>query len=130
MPYTVTADAQHRLVEVVYSGPITVSTRVCAMEDGATLLQQHGFTRVLVDLRDAVPAGEPLDPANSFAARIAHRPRMRDSRLAYVTRPDEPSNTLIRNMVSSRHVAIAHFHAREDALRWLLREPWAGGLRD
>ena len=90
MPYTVQADEQHQLIEVVYTGPITSSTRICAMEDGALLLDAHGFARVLVDLRDASAAPEPLHAANAFAARIAHRPRVRNSRLAYVT-PSGPA---------------------------------------
>lgn len=123
MPYTVTVDEQHRLVEVVYSGPITVSTRICAMEDGATQLEAHKFTRVLVDLREARAVSEPLDAANAFATRIAHRPRLRDSRLAYVTRPDEHSSLRVQNPASARHVAVSHFHDRDEALHWLLKAP-------
>ena len=123
MPYTVTADEQHRLVEVMYSGQITTSTRICAMEDGAALLDAYGFARVLVDLRHAVAAGESRDVANALAARIAPRPRMRDSRLAYVSRPEGHADLLAGSVASARHAAVAHFHSRDDALHWLLLEP-------
>ena len=123
MSYTVSADEQHRLIEVVYSGPITSSTRICAMEDGATLLDARGFARVLVDLRDASAVPEPLHAANAFAARIAHRPRMRHSRLAYVAHPDQHANLLAQNLAAARHVAVAHFHERDAALNWLLQDP-------
>jgi len=123
MSYTVSADEQHRLVEVVYSGAITSSTRICAMEDGATLLDARGFARILVDLRDASAVPEPLHAANAFAARITHRPRMRNSRLAYVAHPDQHANLLAQNLAAARHAAVAHFHKRDAALNWLLQDP-------
>jgi len=120
MPYIVQADEQHQLVEVVYTGPITVSTRICAMEDGALLLEAHQYARVLVDLTAATAAPEPADVAHGYAARMAHRPRARNSRLAYVTLPQQPANLLMENLASARHVELRHFHARADALHWLL----------
>lgn len=123
MSYTVTVNEQYRLVEVVYSGQITTSTRICAMEDGATQLEAHRFTRVLVDLREAHAANEPLDAANAFAARIAHRPRMRDSRLAYVAAPGQHAVLLGQNVAAARHGAVAHFHCRDAALHWLSQAP-------
>ena len=123
MPYTVSADEQYRLVEVVYSGQITISTRVCAMEDGVTLLDSQQYRRVLIDLRAAVAAPESLDVGNAFATRMAHRPRVRDSRLAYLTLPHQHSNLLIENMAAARHLSLQRFNRREDALQWLLLEP-------
>jgi hypothetical protein len=140
MPYMVHADEQHQLVEVVYSGPITISTRICAMEDGAILLQARGYTRVLVDLSAATAVPEPADAANAFAARMVLRPRVPNSRLAYVVRPGPQSGllavtvppqrvpvtevsgaaALVENLAATRHAELRHFHARAEALHWLL----------
>ena len=120
MPYSVQADEQHQLVEVVYTGPITVSTRICAMEDGALLLEAHQYARVLVDLTAATAAPEPSDAAHGYAARMAHRPRTRGSRLAYVMLPQQAANLPMEHLASARHVELRHFHARADALHWLL----------
>ncbi|WP_159016841.1 hypothetical protein [Cognatiluteimonas profundi] len=38
MPYLVSVDGTHALVDVVHPGPITISTRIGALEDGAMLL--------------------------------------------------------------------------------------------
>jgi hypothetical protein len=122
MPYTVSVDERHRLVEVVYSGRITTSTRVCAMEDGATLLDKRQYTRVLVDLRAAVAASDPPE-GNSFAMRMSHQPRVRGSRLAYVTLPQQHGNLLLETMAAARHLSVQHFHERGAALAWLLLEP-------
>ena len=119
MPYMVQADEQHQLVEVVYTGPITISTRICAMEDGALLLDAHQYARVLVDLTAAAAAPE-ADPAHGYAARMAHRPRVRNSRLAYVTLPHQHSHLFMESIASARHGELRHFHARADALHWLL----------
>ena len=120
MPYLVHADEQHELVEVIYSGPITTSTRICAMEDGALLLDAHQYARVLVDLTAATAAPEPIAAAHGYAARMAHRPRARNSRLAYVTLPAQHPSPLMENVASTRHVELRHFHARAEALHWLL----------
>jgi hypothetical protein len=123
MPYLVSVDETHALVEVVYSGPITTSTRICAMEDGATLLSARQYRRVLVDLRAATAAPDaPGDPDN-FALRVAHPPQVRESRLAYLLLPEQPFDLLVGNFAAIRHAAVGQFHRREDALRWLLREP-------
>jgi hypothetical protein len=125
MSYLVHADEQHQLVEVVSNGPITLSTRICAMEDGAILLEARQYARVLVDLSAATAAPEPPQANNAFATRMAQRPRMRNSRLAYVTRPDVHANLLAAhalagNMASTRHAELRHFHSRDEALHWLL----------
>lgn len=123
MPYLVSVDATHALVEVVYSGPITTSTRICAMEDGATLLAAHQCRRVLVDLRAATPTPDPPDAADTFARRVAHRPQVQQSRLAYLFLPEQPFDLLVGNVATIRHAAVGQFTRREDALQWLLAEP-------
>jgi len=120
MPYLVQADEQHQLVEVIYTGPITISTRICAMEDGALLLDAHQYARVLVDLTAASAAPEHDATAHGYAARMAHRPRARNSRLAYVTSPGQHSSVLMETIASTRHVELRHFHTRAAALHWLL----------
>lgn len=128
MPYTVSVDHEHQLIEVVYSGQITISTRVCAMEDGAVLLESHCYSRVLVDLREAVTAAEPLNLGNSFATRMAQTPRVRDSRMAYLMLPHQHSNRLIEIMASARHLSLDHFTDRAAALAWLLGDAPPTGL--
>lgn len=123
MSYALHADEADKLIELVYTGEIKASTRVCAMEDGDALLFARGYRRVLVDLRDAVPAPE-ADGGASFPSRMAHRsPRASSSRLAYVTRPHSPFDLLAGNVAVIRHAAVGYFHRREDAVEWLLLEP-------
>jgi hypothetical protein len=123
MPYTVSSDEQSRLVEIVYSGRITIETRMDAMRDGVALLEALDYVRVLVDLRGSTAAPEPLDAGNAFATRLAYWPRLRDSRLAFVTLPSQYSNLLVESMAAARHLTLEHFHRREDALQWLLLDP-------
>jgi hypothetical protein len=123
MPYSLHADEARTLIELVYTGEIKASTRVCAMEDGDALLFARGYRRVLVDLREAVPAPKS-DGDASFPSRMAHRPpRMSSSRLAYVTRPRSPFDLLAGNLAVIRHAAVGYFHRREDAVEWLLLDP-------
>jgi hypothetical protein len=140
MPYMIHADERHELVEVVYTGSITISTRICAMEDGAILLQARGYTRVLVDLSAATAVPEAPDAVNAFAARMVLRPRVANSRLAYVVRPgpqpgllaatvppppaptagNRDAAALVNGIAATHHAELRHFHARTEALHWLL----------
>lgn len=120
MPYTVSIDDEQQFVEVVYSGSITVSTRVCAMEDGATLLESRRYRRVLVDLRAANHAPAPTEAGNTVANAMAQRPRVLDSRLAYLVSPTQQADMQVEHLVATRHAALQHFTEREDALEWLL----------
>ena len=120
MPYTVSIDDEQQFVEVVYSGSITVSTRVCAMEDGAILLESRQYRRVLVDLRAADHAPASTETGNTVANAMAQRPRVRDSRLAYLVLPAQQANLQVEHLTPARHAALQHFTQREDALEWLL----------
>lgn len=120
MPYTVSIDDTHCLVEIIYSGQITIDTRMDALNEGVVLLDARQYSRVLVDLRGSVATLEPLDAVNAFATRLAYWPRLRDSRLAFVTLPSQYSNLLVENMAAARHLSLQHFYRREDALQWLL----------
>ncbi|MDB6163533.1 MAG: hypothetical protein JWL98_965 [Xanthomonadaceae bacterium] len=122
MPYSVLVDDDNAVIEVVYTGPITTSTRVCAMEDGATLLSAHQYRRVLVDLRDAMPADDAADHGDSSSLRLAYRPPIQESRLAYLTTPEQPFKLLAGNL-TTRHPSVQPFHCREAALQWLVDEP-------
>jgi hypothetical protein len=119
MPYTVSIDEEHRLLEIIYSGQITIDMRQDAMQEGVALLEARQYSRVLVDLRASTAALEPLDAGNAFATRLAHWPRLRDSRLAFLTLPTQYSNLLVENMAAARHLSLQHFHRRDDALQWL-----------
>jgi hypothetical protein len=123
MPYSVLVDETHAVVEVVYDGHVTTSTRICAMEDGAALLSSRQLRRVLVDMRAAIPADDSRDTSDRLALQVAHRPQIDDSRLAYLVSPAQSFTALAGHLAASRHACVQQFECREDALKWLLEEP-------
>ena len=120
MAHELRTDPALALVEVVYRGPIGAAERAQAIHEGARLLSELGFRRVLVDLRDATIAAEPTHVLAELAHDMAHAPAVGSSRLAYVVTPEQEANRIVENMAMARHMRVGRFHERDDALAWLL----------
>ncbi len=123
MAHELRTDPALALVEVVYRGPTGAAERAKAIHEGARLLSELGFRRVLVDLREATIAVEPTHVLAGLAHHMAHAPAVGNSRLAYLVSPEQEANRIIENMASARHMRVERFHQREAALAWLLEEP-------
>lgn len=123
MPFHVSADPGLRLVRVTYDGPTTIDHRLRALAHGEALLRATGYRRILVDLREASSAEEPLDRSNAFATRLAQSEEVRLCRLAYLVPPHQHGNRLIETMASARHLEVERFEHADEALAWLCCEP-------
>lgn len=119
MPFHVSADHDHRLVRVTYDGPTTIDHRLRALAHGEALLRATGYRRILVDLREAVSAEEPLDRSNHFATRLALSEEVRMCQLAYLVPPHQHGNRLIETMAVARHLEVERFERVDEALAWL-----------
>jgi len=119
MPFHVSADPDHRLVRVSYDGPTTIEHRLRALAHGEALLRATGYSRILVDMRQATCVEEPLDRGNHFATRMALSEEVRRCRLAYLVPPHEHSNRLIETMAVARHLDVERFGDDAAALEWL-----------
>lgn len=119
MPFHVSADHDHRLVRVTYDGPTTIDHRLRALAHAEALLRATGYRRILVDLREAASAEEPLDRSNHFATRLAQSEEVRLCQLAYLVPPHQHGNRLIETMAVARHLEVERFERVEDALAWM-----------
>ena len=122
MPFHVSADPGHRLVHVAYEGLTTIDHRLRALAHGEALLRATGYRRVLVDMRQATHAEEPLDRSNAFATRMAQSEEVRQCRLAYLVPPHQHANRLVETMAVARHLDVERFERVEEALAWLCFE--------
>lgn len=120
MPHDLRIDDALALIEVAYHGEVGAAERAQAIHEGARLLSERGFRRVLVDLRDAVIAVEPTHVLAGLAHEMAHAPSVGSSRLAYLVTPEQEANRIIENMATARHMQVARFNERDAAIAWLL----------
>lgn len=128
MPYKLSVDTDHQVLEVRYSGVVSMAQRVQAWRESEPLLRDSGIRRVMIDLLQAVPAQEPLNAHNEFAAIILHEPLLLASRTAFVAPPAHPINHLVEVLTDAHHYPFSRFADRESALAWLLGNDPPNGL--
>jgi hypothetical protein len=120
MPYDLRLDPDHGLLDLRYTGVVSVAQRFEAWTLAAPLLASSGVRRILIDLTGAIAAHEPLLNTRQFVDRIVREPLLLQSRTAFVAPPVHPANHLIELLAAAHHYPFARFSAREEAIAWLL----------
>lgn len=128
MPYTLSIDTDHQMLEVRYHGVVAIAQRVEAWRESKPLLRDSGIRRVMIDLLHAVPAQEPLNAYSDFAAMLLREPLLLASRTAFVAPPAHPINHMVEVLTDARHYPYSRFADRESALAWLLGNDPPDGL--
>jgi hypothetical protein len=117
--FSITVDDGRRIVEVRYSGVITLEDRTRAVETGSRVLEESGYRKVLVDLSDAEMVMESPQKDSGFADVLSSNPQLASSRTAFLAGPDQSINWFIEMLAKARHYDCEHFTDREAALAWL-----------
>lgn len=117
--FSIHTDEARRIVEVRYSGTITLYDRARAVEAGSRVLEETGYRRVLVDLSNAEMAMEPPQEESRFADVLSSNPQLARSRTAFLANPDQSINWFIEVLAKARHYECEHFTDREAAHAWL-----------
>lgn len=117
--FSITIDDKRRVVEVRYSGTITLADRSQAVETGSRALEETGYRKVLVDLSNAEMAMEPPQEESRFADVLSSNPQLARSRTAFLASPDQSTNWFIEVLAKARHYDCEHFTDREAAHAWL-----------
>lgn len=122
MAHTLGSDDARGLIEVAYSGDITIAERLHVIEAAEALLDSTGYKRVIVDWRAATSRTEPLDLSNALATRLAVGSLQRGSSIAFVVPPGSHDNVLVSNLARARHATLETFTDRDRAIAWLLAQ--------
>lgn len=117
--FSIRIDEARRVIEVRYSGTITLDDRLQAVETGSRILEETGYRKVLVDLSNAEMAMEPPREESRFADVLSSNPQLARSRTAFLASPDQSINWFIEVLAKARHYECEHFTDREAAHAWL-----------
>lgn len=119
MSHTVTVDDGGRLVDVHYSGCVTVAHRTRAYRQTRELLDGTGYRRILIDYTLARPQAESFGDLNAFVSLISSDPVLQQCRIAFVGESQQLFNATVETLADARHYPFRRFHDRGSALAWL-----------
>jgi hypothetical protein len=119
LAYTVRVDHHHGLVDVRYTGSVTIASRTQAYRETLVLLEQTGCRCILIDYVDALPQAERIADISAFVRQIACDPLLHACRIAFVGRRGQLFNATVEVLAEARHYPFRRFHDRESALEWL-----------
>ncbi len=117
--FSIIIDESRGVVDVRYSGTITLGDREQAVEAGSRALEETGYRKVLVDLSSAEMAMEDPREESRFADVLSNNPQLARCRTAFLARSDQSINWFIEVLAKARHFECEHFTDREAAYAWL-----------
>ncbi|MGN6513692.1 MAG: hypothetical protein ACTHKZ_09020 [Lysobacteraceae bacterium] len=122
MPYTLHLDEANGLLDLRYRGVVSAAQRLEAWAESCPLLEASGIRRILIDLREAIAAHEPLQNMQRLANQLTREPILLQSRTAFVAPPAHPANHLFELLAGAHHYPFARFPDRAEAIAWLLSD--------
>lgn len=117
--YHITVNAERGVVEVAYSGRITLTDRANAVRDATAAVRQNGFERVLVDFSNARMDNHSPQQESVFADLLSRDETLAHCKTAFLSTPGQRINWFIELLARTRHFRCMHFHDRDDAYSWL-----------
>ena len=120
MSLEVDAESLPDILQLVFTGPITVAERAQALEACLAWIADRNPRRVLVDFTRGWPVASDPDASARHAENLARvYTDLGGARIAYLSRPEMRGPTPIELHAASRGYFYQRFTDREAALRWL-----------
>jgi hypothetical protein len=118
LPFEIDAESLPGILQIIFTGPVSVNERAQALEESLPMLASR--SRVLVDFADAAvvatASGVAGRHAESLAIAFADRP---DARVAYLTSMAHHAPLVLAALAAVRGYFYRAFTDREAALQWL-----------
>ena len=120
MPLKVDGESLPGILQLVFTGPITVEERAQALTACLEWADTHQPRRVLVDFTGGWPVPSPADASATHAENLARQyTALGGARIAYLSKPEHREPTAIELQAAARGYFYQRFTDREAALRWL-----------
>lgn len=119
MPYEVEVDERNQILILRFKGSSGLTDHVAAREEGARRMRELGFTRVLVDFRDAVNEMSSLERFE-FGKSLKDIELPPGHRMAVAVRDDDVGTEMVVAVAQTKKVGIRAFISIDEARAWLL----------
>ena len=121
MAYKIDLNELLNIVNVVYSGNVSLDMRMQAVEQVCSNLGHLKPLNILVDVRGLV-MGLSFEEQQDFGKHLATNPALTDARVAVLHEPDFNPNAIIDDSAFNNGYMLAQFSSQADAELWLLRK--------
>lgn len=121
MTYRINFNDSTEIVNVVYSGTVSLDMRKQAVEEVCT---EHGHIKplkIMVDVRELV-MDLSFEDQQAFGEHLANHPGLTYARVAVLHKPDFNPNFVIDDSAFNHGYKLAQFSTPHNAELWLLRE--------
>ena len=120
MPLKVDGKSLPGILQLVFTGPISVEERAQALAACLEWVATHQPRRVLVDFTGGWPSPSDAEAIARHAQNLAHHyTTLGGARIAYLSKPEHREPSPIELQAAARGYFYQRFTDREAALRWL-----------
>jgi hypothetical protein len=121
MSYRINFNESLEIVNVIYSGAVSIDKRKQAVEQVCSNHSRLKPLKILVDVRELVMDISFADQ-QAFGEHLANHPGLTHARVAVLHKPDFNPNLVIDDSAYNNGYVLAQFSSHADAESWLLRE--------
>ena len=121
MPYIIDLNKPLAIVNVIYSGKVSLEMRLQAVEQVCGNYGHLKPLKILVDVRELV-MDLSFDEQQAFGKQLASNPGLTNARVAVLHQPDFNPNAIIDDSAFNNGYMLAQFSSPDDAELWLLNK--------
>jgi hypothetical protein len=121
MIYKIDLNESLDIVNVVYSGKVSLDMRMQAVKQTCSDLGHLKPLKILVDVRGLVMRLS-FEEQQDFGKHLANNPALTDARVAVLHKPDFNPNAIIDDSAFNNGYMLAQFSSQADAELWLIRK--------
>lgn len=121
MTYIIELDKPLEIVNVIYSGKVSLDMRMQAVEQVCSSHSHLKPLRILVDVRELV-MDLSFDEQQAFGKQLANNAALTNARVAVLHKPDFNPNAIIDDSAFNNGYMLAQFSSPDDAELWLLNK--------
>ena len=120
MSYHINFNESLELVNVIYSGTVSIEMRKQAVEQVCSNYSHLKPLKILVDVRDLV-MDLSFNDQQAFGEYLANHPGLTHARVAVLHNHDFNPNVIIDDSAYNEGYVLAQFSSQTDAELWLLQ---------
>lgn len=120
MPYSINLNESLDIVNVFYSGSVSLEERKQAVEQVCSKYSRIKPLKILVDVRDLV-MDLSYEDQQAFGEHLANHPGLTHARVAVLHEHDFNPNVIIDDSAYNHGYTLAQFSSHTDAELWLIQ---------
>ena len=121
MSYVIELNKPLEIVNVIYSGKVSLDMRLQAVDQVCCNYCHLIPLRILVDVRELV-MDLSFDEQQAFGKQLANNPALTNARVAVLHKPDFNPNAIIDDSAFNNGYMLAQFISPDDAELWLFHK--------